>query len=276
LRNRIRLRLLPELERYNPRLRSTLLRAAAAAADDYAYLEAQVLLAWPSVATESGPGSALTLDRTAFHDLHPALQRGILRKALEGVWGGWQDFGWTHLESARLALLKGRVGTVVDLPHGLSLTVGYHAATLAAGPLALESDLPTLSVDSLPLTVPGVTPLPGGPWRLEILPADIPAPLSAQPAAPRTALVDADAVGASLLLRRPRPGDRYQPLGMAGTKKLQDLLVDAKVPRQLRAGLPVLASQRGIVWVAGRWLADWARVSAATRQAWRVRFIRED
>jgi tRNA(Ile)-lysidine synthase len=42
-----------------------------------------------------------------------------------------------------------------------------------------------------------------------------------------------------------------RPLGMEGTKSLQDLFTDRRVPRSLRRALPVIASEGRIAWVAG-------------------------
>jgi tRNA(Ile)-lysidine synthase len=50
-----------------------------------------------------------------------------------------------------------------------------------------------------------------------------------------------------LVLRQPLPGDRMRPRGGRGSKKLSDLLVDAKIARPLRAQLPVLATAGGTV-----------------------------
>lgn len=46
--------------------------------------------------------------------------------------------------------------------------------------------------------------------------------------------------GRALKIRPWRPGDRIAPFGMTGSKKLQDVFVDAKVPPERRAGIPVL------------------------------------
>jgi tRNA(Ile)-lysidine synthase len=160
-RNRIRRQLLPDLEGYNPGLRATLLRSARAATDDFDYLSSQTLSAWPSVVADSQDGTTgLSLNRGAFRGLPPALRRSLLRRALEHLWGGWQDFGWVHVESLRLAVAQGRVGTVVDLPHGLALTVGYESAVLAplaqtGATLALPPDVPLLLVDTLTINAPG-------------------------------------------------------------------------------------------------------------------------
>ena len=64
-------------------------------------------------------------------------------------------------------------------------------------------------------------------------------------------LLDAARLAATLTVRAWREGDRMQPLGLDGTKSLQDLFVDRKVPRSLRRALPVVESGGEIAWVAG-------------------------
>ena len=52
-------------------------------------------------------------------------------------------------------------------------------------------------------------------------------------------------------MRAWRDGDRMRPLGLGGTKTLQDLFTDRKIPRALRRTLPVVEAGGEIVWVAG-------------------------
>ncbi|HEY6780315.1 MAG TPA: tRNA lysidine(34) synthetase TilS, partial [Thermoleophilaceae bacterium] len=59
------------------------------------------------------------------------------------------------------------------------------------------------------------------------------------------------ALGASATVRGWQAGDRMRPLGLGGSKTLQDLFTDRKVPRSLRHSLPVVESGGEIVWVAG-------------------------
>jgi tRNA(Ile)-lysidine synthase len=58
-------------------------------------------------------------------------------------------------------------------------------------------------------------------------------------------------LGPTLTVRAWREGDRMRPAGLGGTKTLQDLFTDRKVPRALRHKLPVVVSEDEIVWVAG-------------------------
>jgi tRNA(Ile)-lysidine synthase len=62
-------------------------------------------------------------------------------------------------------------------------------------------------------------------------------------------------------VRNRRNGDRLRPLGAPGSRKLQDVLVDRKVPRQERDRVPIVTDAGGrILWVAGVTIAEEGRV----------------
>ncbi len=62
-----------------------------------------------------------------------------------------------------------------------------------------------------------------------------------------------------------RAGDRYQPLGLSGTRKLQDLFIDRKIPRQMRGVLPVIYEKDyGIAWCPGLPIAEAFRVDLSS------------
>ncbi|HEV2237033.1 MAG TPA: tRNA lysidine(34) synthetase TilS, partial [Ktedonobacterales bacterium] len=139
----------------------------------------------------------------------------------------------------------------------------------------------------VPLPVPGQVDVPGTPWRVsaQLLDAsDSPSPgaeraidaaAGALPAAMR-AYLDADAAGEPLVVTTWQPGDRFMPLGMTREKKLQDYFVDAKVPRDERAAVPVVWGPGHIVWVAGQRIDDRARVRPQTRRVLALRLTRRD
>ncbi len=82
---------------------------------------------------------------------------------------------------------------------------------------------------------------------------------------------DADALGKPLTVRTWRPGDRFQPLGMKGTKKLQDFFVDAKVPQHERGQVPLLCAADGrIAWVVGYRIAEPFKVTERTLRVLRL------
>jgi tRNA(Ile)-lysidine synthase len=80
------------------------------------------------------------------------------------------------------------------------------------------------------------------------------------------AVVAADLEGDALAIRNRRPGDRFSPLGLEGRKKLQDFLVDRKVPRAARDGVPLVVDGADrIVWVAGHEIDRAFRVTDASQ-----------
>jgi tRNA(Ile)-lysidine synthetase-like protein len=73
---------------------------------------------------------------------------------------------------------------------------------------------------------------------------------------PEKAWLNPARVSLPLTVRGWRPGDRFWPQGAPGPKKLQDFLVDAKIPRWLRPHIPLLTAAGEIFWVAGVRIAD--------------------
>lgn len=260
-RNRVRLELLPAMEQYNPAVRGALIRLSRSAALEVAHLDAMVDGVWQSAVRQSEGCVAVSKD--AALRLDPALRAHLLRRAVRLVKGDLKEIDQYHVDSMA-RLLDGRVGRALDLPGGLRFTVGYTEATVTAA----ERDccpLPPLEGEH-PLNVPGETLIHG--WRVTaalVEPGSGPASNGPREYAPGglRALLRWRPVAGGLHVRARRPGDRFQPLGMAGRKKLQDFMVDAKVPRRWRDSVPLVLSSVGIVWVVGWRTAEWARAKEA-------------
>lgn len=87
------------------------------------------------------------------------------------------------------------------------------------------------------------------------------------------ALLQADSVRLPLTVRSRRPGDRFHSLGAPGSRKVQDLLVDRKVPADLRDRVPLVVDGEGrIVWVAGLAIAHHCRVTTPTGGMVKLKF----
>jgi tRNA(Ile)-lysidine synthase len=88
-------------------------------------------------------------------------------------------------------------------------------------------------------------------------------------------LFDADKVGKRITLRHWQPGDRFQPIGMSSAVKLQDLLVNKKIPAQKRRKLTLATTAKGrIFWVEGMRIAEPFRLTQRTRRRLRWRWQR--
>ena len=63
-----------------------------------------------------------------------------------------------------------------------------------------------------------------------------------------------------LLLRKWRKGDKIQPLGMKGSKKISDFLIEKKVPLFEKKNIYVLISNEDIIWVIGYVISEKVKI----------------
>ncbi|NPU84573.1 MAG: tRNA lysidine(34) synthetase TilS [Syntrophaceae bacterium] len=258
LRNRIRRDLLPHLAaRYNRRTEEGLARLADIARRENDFLERAVREALERLGLErTGSPVEMVLDDLA--GLHPALRYRIVKTLLDGLAAG-RRVGHGHAEAV-LALAEGlRPQGVLHLPGGVTAVREY-------GRLLLWTRVPENAGYEYPVAVPGRIAIPEAGCRLHVSLADPPW----ETGTGRVALFDAEKVALPLAVRAARPGDRIRPLGLGGTKKLQDVFTDRKVPRSRRSVAPVLEDRGGILWVAGICRDDRARVTEETQHALRV------
>ena len=52
-----------------------------------------------------------------------------------------------------------------------------------------------------------------------------------------------------LKVRNVLPGDRFKPLGMKGSRKIQDIFVDKKIPKLERSSVPIVLNENDIIWI---------------------------
>jgi tRNA(Ile)-lysidine synthase len=88
------------------------------------------------------------------------------------------------------------------------------------------------------------------------------------------AAFDADEVSFPLTVRNPVPGDRFKPWGLQGTRKLKKVLIDLKIPRDLRKRLPLLLKGDEILWIPGVRRSDAAPIHSATRRVLEVSIVK--
>lgn len=261
-RNRFRYELIPLLQSYNKNIGDALMRTARTAADELSYLEEGVSQVWERVVREQPNG--ILLDSEALSSLHPALQRHLLRRVLDEVLADLTDIQSIHIEKMMEALSK-PAGKRISLPRGLVFHVGYSTCLVTKGVFD-TCPFPPLEGE-YKLNVPGDTVLPG--WRVQ---ARIIRP--GEKADGFGACLDLDEAGSDLVVRGRKAGDRFQPLGMGESKKLQDFMVDAKVPRSWRDRVPLVCSPGGIIWVVGWRIAERVRVTDSTKKVLRLEFER--
>ena len=245
-RNRLRLQLLPQLERdYNPELARGLCQLADVAADEADYLEQQVTACWQDdryvrLVPE------LALSQSALQSLHPALQRLMIRRFWLRVSGSGKDLGFVHTELIRQQLLNGTTGSQQQLPGGFTVQLAYGWLTCCRGDGAGRLSQAEQDSVIMPLKLTGTTCL--GKVCVTARMLDVAAlPVHT---GPREFFMDFTGGSEALVLRYRQPGDWI--CLPSGRKKLKELFIDDKIPREARANWPLLATGNEILWVIGK------------------------
>ena len=263
-RNRIRHRLLPSLAQYNPSIREALVRLARTAARDLDFIDWQLQQAWPALVTPEPWG--LRVRRDGFLALHPSLQAHLLRRAWEELAGESADLTSTQVE-AMMDLVREEGGErSLSLGRGVRFHTGHEEITIGKRP----ASVPLPPMESGLLLLPGEAHIDG--WHVTARLVD--GPVQMVSGEPYRAHLDVAAVGDRIQIRPRRAGDRFQPLGMEGTKRLNEFMIDARIPKNWRDRIPLLEGESGVAWVVGWRIAQWARVTEATEQVVEVIFAR--
>jgi tRNA(Ile)-lysidine synthase len=248
-RNRIRAEVLPVLEELAPATEQTIAATWAELAEEGEALDE---LAERALESLGAGGEAIAAPAAGLAELHPALRRLALRRLAERSTGRSVPLGPERVaEIMRLA--DGAEGGVVELGGGVEASVEYGHIRFAPG--AGEA------LAEVPLAIPGSCTVGAWELRAELLEGRPPPP------GPEAAALDAAKLGSELSVRGWREGDRMRPLGLDGSKSLQDLFSDAKVPRSLRRSLPVVLAGDRIAWVAGVAVSDEFKLSDETERA---------
>jgi tRNA(Ile)-lysidine synthase len=245
-RNRVRHRVLPELDRaFGPGARRRMAQAAGFAREDGVLLDD--LAATRAADLVRAGRHGVELDATRVQDEPLPIVRRILLNAMRGVFAGKQ-IGSRHVEAA-LDVLKGR-SAAAEVPGGRWELHGRKLVLIeqqAGGTDEARGFSYTLSIPGLTHIREVGCLIEAEPLGADQIPDDT---LVRQGRGDRALVALADR--APLRVRSRQPGDRISPPGLGGRKKLQDLFVDARVPRADRDRVPVVVDARDqVVWVPG-------------------------
>ncbi len=243
-RNRVRHELLPQLRTYSPRVVEALARQADIARADEAWLSRRANEAAADLVSQER--GLVVLDAAGLAALPPALGRRVARDALARIEPRRREIGFDAIERVRRTAAGGPART--DLPD---CRVERAAGRVRLVPRRGRTGPAPRPGFAYRLAIPGEVSVPeaGVRVRAEVVEAAAGARVAG---GGRTAVVALPAA-APLVVRSWRFGDRYRPLGLGGrSRKLQDLFVDRKVPRDERTRIPLVLDADGrVVWVVG-------------------------
>lgn len=253
LRNRIRLDLLPYLQKnFEPKIVLHLSRMASIFQEEEKYLEKiSVEASQRAIFVRNGQSF---LDRRYLSTLPDALARRCVRAFISKLKGNLRSISFTDVESVLnlgerkdLTLKKGlllrREKDLIFLKEETSPKIRYNYSWKGKRPLILR----VLGIKFRALRLKKKGPLPLGFDDN------------------RRAFLDAAKLKFPLLVRSRKEGDKYQPLGAPGQKKLKEIMRAKGIPVSERERQPVFLSKKKIIWVLRLPVSEWFKVSEKTK-----------
>jgi tRNA(Ile)-lysidine synthase len=242
-RGRIRSGLVPALAAIHPAAEDNVLALAEVLRDEADVLDALV---------EEALAGRREIELARLRELPVALRRLVVQRLADAAAGELAPGAARRAEE--VAALSGRGTAMLDVGGGVRAVAEY-------GVLRFERIAAARPARPEPVRLP----VPGS---VRFGAFEVSCELGL--AEPGPGVLDRSGLGSELLVRSWRPGDRMAPLGLQGSKSLQDLFTARRVPRAQRQGVPVVLAGEEIAWVAGVATSERFKVTGATRQTARL------
>ena len=264
-RNKIRHILMKIVQDFNPNAVQTLSRLGLIMRETDEYLQVQAEQALKSCQKHCD-SDKIILDIIAFLAYFKVLQKYMIQIALNTLSGRTYSINFHQFEDIQALLDSKKSGTFIRLHDGILL--GKSGSELFIGRLD-ETDR-VITIDH----IPGKFDLWDG-YILEIKQVVQPLEKIIKNKDRNIAFVDSDKLSLPLIVRTPKPGDRFFPLNLKGRKKLSDFFIDEKIPYHRRHTVPIVECQHNIVWIGGHRLDDRFKVTEKTKKIIQFKLSRQ-
>lgn len=254
LRNFIRLDIIPTLKkRVNPKLIDAISKFVVLSRIDESYLDMEADELYTDAIIEK-KRSEIVLKIDSILSSHTAISTRMVRKAIKDFKGDLRKVTAKHIESI-LRLCRGETGKKVSLPFHIIAEKSYDRLTLSKIGESVKGYKGVVEI-------PGVCVIDG----LKIFTA-VQKKFKKQWKNKNDfeAYFDLDEISPPLYVRNKLPGDKFIPLGMKGEKKVKDIFIDDKVPKDER-NKPLLIDKKGILWIIGNRRSERAKLKKGTEK----------
>ena len=240
-RNKIRHKILPEMEQINPRAAAHIAKTAEMFQNIEEYLTEQADILYREYVTPKKGG--YRIGRGLFQEKE-IMQSYVVMKVLQQAAGQKKDITSSHIEAV-LSLAKGRTGASLSLMGSLLASQVYGEVHIGV-PEVTKVLLPEMEFQVFP-------------WENQQIPEKT-----------YTKWFDYDKIKSSLKIRHREPGDFFTVTETGGRKKLKDYFIDCKIPREERERIPLLADGSHILWILGYRISQYYKVTSQTKTVLKV------
>ncbi len=281
LRNRIRHETIPYIKkRFNPGIVENLNRLSEIVRSEDNWINTNIKSIYKKVIVIASRHKVV-MSIPALMVYPEAVQRRIMRTAIENVKGNLLKISFSHIEAAIELITTPKYSGRLMLPEGIRIQRDQNLLSFfqvdrlhwnsrnepcpESKPFFYRIERPQEKTD--------VTIAETG-MILEFCELSFDPKAHYNSFSKLVAFLDMDLLCFPLVLRSILPGDRFTPSGMTGVQKVKKYFIDHKIDRAYRQKSPVLLNQDKIVWLVGHRISEIAKTSPATRRVLKIEIIR--
>ncbi|TXK78253.1 tRNA lysidine(34) synthetase TilS [Paenibacillus sp. N3.4] len=244
-RNQVRLDIMPMLKQYNEQLPESLNRLTEMMRAEDDYLTEAAQHAFHQIITCEQ--AVCRFERSDFTKLHVALQRRLIKLILNCLCLGSDRLDFTKIEFIRAFVLHEQVSNqIFQADEQLYIVREYEAIQFQIIAPSSRPYMYEVEYGSSELSLPEAETQMCCSW------IKMGKEISASSSTATEVFLDLDQLSLPLAVRSRRLGDRFEPYGLNGSKKVKDMFIDAKMPLSRRDVIPMLVDASGrILWIAG-------------------------
>lgn len=281
-RNKIRLNLIPYVTKeINEKAMNHIVSAGKLLSETFIYIENRMLKCYNNTVCYNDIDNIYTVDVKLLSEEELIIQKELFRYLLSKLANGLKDIESKHIESL-IELLQRQVGKKVDLPYHIEAIKQYEKIIVQKKEeKQIKKDIRITDMGNngndegmkhnsegspkLPIEVPGTYFDAYHKWNLNFRLINYKKNLII-PRNGCTKWFDYDRIKNTVFLRTREEGDFIQIDQKGSRKKIKSLFIDNKIPRELRAEIPLLADGNHIIWVVGDRISEAYKVNEDTKR----------
>ena len=261
-RNKIRLDLIPYLKKnFNEDVIGAINRLSDIVAADNEYIEQETLNKYKIYCRFHS--QKIIIVKEAFNQKYAVITR-IIRNALINLTGSIYNLERIHIDEI-INLQKNQTGKTAMLPDGLKVENVYGDIYIYSSKYIKENSICSGENKEYPVHIGEDTYID----HFNITVAAIiksPGPEIDFKSGKYTKYFDLDKINGDISIRSRKNGDVFSPLGLMGTKKIKNIYIDMKIPREDRDKIPLLCFGNDIAWIIGYQISEKYKVDAGTEK----------
>tara|TARA_B100001750_G_C15521244_1_gene611754 strand:+ start:1011 stop:2483 length:1473 start_codon:yes stop_codon:yes gene_type:complete len=273
-RNKIRHEIIPSLSKINPGIKKNIMNLSEIINDEYEYIKEITNENFISLSKINS--NVIEICRPDFEKLHLNIRRNIIRKTIENLNPQFKNLQKINIEE----ILNSKTGTKLQPIENIVVYIDKNALIFKNTPHKSQVEKNKL-LNYKEISKQGITKIKD--WTIEVSQHRInPSNIPKYELNKSTDLsfveenFDLDKIQFPIYVRSRQPGDRFQPLGMKSTKKLQDFFVDNGIPKRLRDSIPIVVSGEKLLWIVGHRTSNWSKITKDTTDFLKITFLKNN